>query len=158
MLVKCQCCGNKVDRNEAFKVVVGERNTYYCNENEYKSIIQDREYKRRMFLCINDIFEYKVVNTALFKEINEIHKSFSFEHIFKYLRDNKEDIIAQLSRRSFQNEYNQIRYFSAILKNNLSDYVETKEDPIKIIEVDIPKDNYKRKTKRRSLSEIEESW
>ena len=43
MLVKCRLCGTKVDRNEAFKVVVGGKNTYYCNEAEYQKVLHEKE-------------------------------------------------------------------------------------------------------------------
>lgn len=45
MLVKCRLCGTKVDRNEAFKVVVGGKNNYYCNEAEYQKVLHEREVK-----------------------------------------------------------------------------------------------------------------
>ena len=35
MLVKCRYCDNKIDRKDAFKVVVDGKNIYYCNEAEW---------------------------------------------------------------------------------------------------------------------------
>ena len=49
-LVKCRKCGAKVDIKEAFKVVVGKANTYYCNEAEYNSILAARKAKDDTFL------------------------------------------------------------------------------------------------------------
>ena len=64
MLVKCRLCGTKVDRNEAFKVVVGGKNTYYCNEAEYQKVLHEREVKNNTYECINQIFGYKILHCS----------------------------------------------------------------------------------------------
>lgn len=43
MLVKCRKCGNKIDRNNAFKVVVDNKNVYYCNEKEYEEHVKEKQ-------------------------------------------------------------------------------------------------------------------
>ena len=67
MLVKCRQCGTKIDRKTAFKVVVGGKNAYYCNEAEYQKTLHEKEIKTITYDCINQIFGYKVLNSALFK-------------------------------------------------------------------------------------------
>ena len=84
MLVKCRLCGTKVDRKNAFKVVVGNKNAYYCNEAEYQKVLHNREVKDNTYTCINEIFGYKVLNSALFKEINLLLETYSYEHILAY--------------------------------------------------------------------------
>ena len=155
MLVKCRLCGTKVDRNEAFKVVVGGINTYYCNEAEYQKVLHEKEVKDNTYECINQIFGYKVLNSALFKEINLLLQVYSYEHILAYLTENK-DYIAKVLDKEFVSEYAKIRYFSTILKNNMADFKPKEPEKPKEVEVDIPIMHYKRKNKRRSLSEIEE--
>lgn len=155
MLVKCRQCGTKIDRNDAFKVVVGGKNTYYCNENEYQKIMHDKIIKNNTYECINQIFGYKVLNSALFKEINLLLSVYSYEHILAYLTENKE-YITRVLEKDFTSEYAKIRYFSAILKNNIADFKMEEHEESKKIEIDMPIINYKRKNKRRSLSEIEE--
>ena len=156
MLVKCRLCGTKVDRNEAFKVVVGCKNTYYCNEAEYQKVLHDREVKDKTYECINQIFGYKVLNSALFKEINLLLEVYSYEHILAYLTENKE-YITKVLEKDFVSEYAKIRYFAAILKNNIADFKMKEPEKPKEVNVDMPIINYKRRNKRRSLSEIEES-
>lgn len=157
MLVKCKACGTKVDRNEAFKVVVDGKNAYYCNEAEYQDVLHKREVKDNTYKCINEMFGYKVLNSALFKEMNLLHEVYSYEHIFAYLEENK-DYITSVLHRDFKNEYAKIRYFSAILKNSLADFHPKKVEQPKVVEVDVdmPKANYKRGSQRRTLTEIEE--
>ena len=70
MLVKCRYCDNKIDRKDAFKVVVDGKNIYYCNEAEYLTVLHDRKIRDDTYECINEIFGYKVINTALFKELS----------------------------------------------------------------------------------------
>ena len=57
--------------------------------------------------------------------------------------------------KDFNNEFGQIRYFSAILKNSLTDFkVENKVVEKELI-VDIPKNNFKPKQRKKSLIEYE---
>lgn len=155
MLVKCRMCGTKIDRNKAFKVVVGGKNTYYCNEIEYHKVLHERKVKDNTYECINQIFGYKVLNSALFKEINLLLEVYSYEHILAYLTENKE-YITNVLKRDFVSEYAKIRYFAAILKNNIADFKMKEPEKPKEIEIDMPIMNYRRKNKRRGLSEIEE--
>ena len=150
MLVKCRLCGTKVDKKEAFKVVVGGKNTYYCNESEYQKVLHEREVKDNTYECINQIFGYKVLNSALFKEINLLLEVYSYEHILAYLIENKE-YLTRVLKKDFTSEYAKIRYFAAILKNNSADFKMEEPEESKKIEIDMPIIN-----KRRSLSEIEE--
>ena len=155
MLVKCRLCGTKVDKKEAFRVVVGGKNTYYCNKFEYQKVLHEREVKDNTYECINQIFGYKVLNSALFKEINLLLEVYSYEHILAYLIENKE-YLTRILKKDFTSEYAKIRYFAAILKNNIADFKMEEPEESKKIEIDMPIINYKRRNKRWSLSEIEE--
>lgn len=155
MLVKCRLCGAKVERKNAFKVVVGNKNAYYCNEAEYQKVLHNREVKDNTYTCINEIFGYKVLNSALFKEINLLLETYSYEHILAYLMENK-NYITKVLEKDFVSEYAKIRYFSAIIKNNIADFKMKEPEKPREIDVDMPIRNYKRKNKRRSLEEIEQ--
>lgn len=155
MLVKCRLCSTKIERNQAFKVVVGGKNAYYCNEAEYQQVLHDREVKDSTYECVNRIFGYKVLNSALFKEMNIILESYSYDYILAYLKDN-EEYITNVLKKDFNSEYAKIRYFSAILKNNLQDYhMPIKEEP-RVIEYDEPiVHKFHRSKQRRGLAELE---
>ena len=73
-MVKCRKCGEKIDQKLAFKVVVGDKNAYYCNEEEYNSVIKERQDRERVYDLINQIFGYTLTNTALYKEVSAIVK------------------------------------------------------------------------------------
>lgn len=153
MLVKCKICGNKVDRLQAYKVVVNGRNNYYCNETEYKQWIYEKEIKDNTYLLIYDIFGRKVTNTILFKEVNDLANIYTYKKIFAYLKEN-EQYLNHVMQKSFTNEYAQIRYFSAILKNSMNDF-KYHQEPIKEIDIDMPECKFSRKKQRRTLEEYE---
>lgn len=156
MLVKCRCCAKKIDRNSAYKVVVGGKNAYYCNEKEYKSMIEARKAKDDTYEMINQIFGYKVIHTSLFKEINAIAKTCEYSVISSYLKCNEREISFAINK-DFQSEYAKIRYFAAILKNNLRDYhMPEKIEPREVnIENEPTVQHFHRKKKRRNLAELE---
>ena len=156
MLVKCKYCNNKVDRKDAFKVVVDGKNIYYCNEAEYLIVLHNRKMRDDTYECINEIFGYKVINTALFKELTYILESYSYDQILAYLEENKEYMTMVIQQRDYSSEYAKIRYFSAIIKNGIADFKFKEKEAPKQVEVDIPDGHYKRRQKKRSLYDIEE--
>lgn len=157
MLVKCRYCGIKLDRQKAFKVVVGGKNTYYCNKIEYEKVVYTKKLKDATYDCINEIFGYKVLNSALFKEINILLEVYPYERILGYLTENK-GFLSNVLNKDFNSEYAKIRYFSTIIKNSIVDFKikQTKSEYPKEVEMDMPVIKYKRKNKRRPLCEIEE--
>ena len=162
MLVKCQVCGNKVERDIAFKRVVKGKNLYYHSEAEY---FADKEKKRnavedkdRVYDLITKIFGYEIQNSALFKEWIAWNKLKNNEIIAKYLEDN-ETYLTRAITRSTSSEYARIRYFSAILKNDLADYkpkVEINPEPVSVNIDETYQTKYKPKVRVMSLEELEE--
>lgn len=155
MLVKCKICGNKIQRADAYKVVVKDKNNYYCNESEYKNWILQKENKDNTYKLIYGIFERKITNTILYKEIHELSEIYTYEKILAYLKEN-EEYLCKVMKKDFNNEYGQIRYFTAILKNSLADFKYKNEIEKKNIEVDMPEIKFKKRQKRKPLTEYEE--
>lgn len=156
MNVKCQSCGNLVDRNIAFKVKVGKVNKYYCNESEYALIQNARELKNDTYNKIFECFGRQITNSALFKEVSELEGIYGYKKISGYVVDNMTNLSNTLSGKSFSSEYAQIRYFAAILKNSLADYILEDTGYKKRIDIDIPEMKYKTKKKKRSIDNIEQ--
>lgn len=184
MLVKCRKCGNKIDRNDAFKVVVDNKNVYYCNEKEYEEHVKEKQkiererfikkkeqqllkqkkekekiIRERIYDSITRIFGYLPKNTALYKEMNELIVCFGYELIDDYLKEREDYLYDTIQNKNFESEYGKIRYFSAILKNTLVDFEnkrqEKKEESAKVYDINVVKMKFKRKQKRKSLEEIE---
>lgn len=157
--VKCPACGATLDKCMAFKVTVGKANRYYCTEQEYINkarkdallkMVKDDTYEK-----IYDLFGYIITNTVLFSSISSLASVYSYEKIRSYLCDNKA-MLERVLNKSFQSEYAKIRYFSAILSNNLADYIPTEEEIfITDNEYELVEIKYKPKQKRRSMYDLE---
>ena len=122
---KCQVCGTRINITDAFKVKKNGLNKYYCSEQEWQTE-EDRkkkakEDKDKVYYLICDMFGYEIQNTQLYDEWRCWNKLKSNEIIYKYLRENEERL-QQVCDRSYDTEYQRIRYFSAILKNSLRDF------------------------------------
>lgn len=156
MVVKCQVCKTSLDREKAYKVTVGKVNKYYCNEDEYKNIQIKKELKDNIYKIIFNCFGRKITNTILYKEITELENVYGLEKIYNYVLENSEYISGVLSSKGFSSEYAQIRYFTAILKNNLADFVFENDQLNKVITVDVEINKFKTKRRRKPLVEFEE--
>ena len=158
--VKCQACGEMIDRSMAYKVVVGKTNRYYCTQQEYirkktkdnlARMIKDDTYDK-----IYNFIGGKTTNTLLFSTISSIASVYSYEKIRSYLNDNKE-MLERVMNKNFQSEYAKIKYFCAILSNNIGDYIPKEEDVDYITdnEYELVEIKYKPKQKKRSMSDLE---
>jgi hypothetical protein len=127
LLVICKGCKKKIDRDTAYKVAVKNKNTYYCDVFEYERINIENESR---FKVIDLAFELigKTTNTTLMKEITEIAKVHTYTKLFKFMEENMIDIDVAMSRTDFVHEYAKIRYFAAIIKNQIGDFKEKLED------------------------------
>ena len=87
--------------------------------------------------------------------MGELSDIYTYEKIFAYLKEN-EVYLCGVMKKDFSSEYAQIRYFTAILKNSLADFQYKKEVLTKNVWQDMPECKFKRKNKRKPLSEYEE--
>lgn len=164
MLVTCQICKKKIERDTAYKKVVGKSNKYYCSEQEWQAEENKKkkaaEDKDKVYRLICDILgEKEVLNTALWKEKTIWNKVFSDEIIAKYLQEHKDYLISAVSKLS-GTEYAKIRYVSAVLKNSLRDYkpkVEVVEKPRIVTTEEHYETKYKPKA-RMALEDLEEEY
>lgn len=127
---------------------------YYCSEQEYEEHLKAKTVRDNTYNLINDIFGRKVINTILFKEVNEISNTYPYQHIYSYLIKNQQYLSGVMSK-DFKSEYAQIRYFTAILKNSLSDYKEKESEIKRSASAEVVTMKYSQQKKRRSLAEIE---
>lgn len=160
MQVTCQICRKKIEKDTAYKRAVGKINKYYCSEQEWQAEEdkkkKETEDKNKVYNLICDMFGYQIQNTQFFAEWTLWNKLKSNEIIYKYLREN-EDFLCQVCDKSFNSEYQKIRYFSAILKNSLRDFVprvEVVEKP-KVVAEEYYETKYKPKV-RAALDDFEE--
>lgn len=126
--VKCRNCGTFINRDSAISVQNGKAKLWYCNENcrqqaEEKKIAAQKEQagKDAIYNEICSIFNYKLTNTAIYKEWAIWNQVADNRKILAYLKENH-DYIAGAIGRLTSSEYAKIRYLSAVLKNSLHDY------------------------------------
>lgn len=138
---KCKICKKSLNTNDAYCVITNDKRFYYCNATEYEEYKRKQEKeaadKDKVYRLICDIIGRKeIINTVLWKEWKIWNKVASNEVIGNYLEENKQHLIDALSRIE-DVEFIRIRYLSAILKCNLSDY-ERKSKKIEkpIVQVD----------------------
>lgn len=156
MQVKCKCHGIKIERDTAYKVVINNKNQYYCNEQEYINIQNTKKIKDDTYNSINEVFGYKVVNTAIFKEINELLETTDYQTITSLIIS-KSKYLSNILAKDFNSEYGKIRYFIAIIKNGLKDFqIQNKTEVIKQFDNEVFEPKYKPKARKKSLSEYEE--
>lgn len=127
---------------------------YHCSEQEYEEHLKEKKIKDDTYNLINKIFGRKIINTILFKEINEISTIFPYYLIYSYLIENQQ-YLSKTMCKDFKSEYAQIRYFTAILKNSLSDYKVKSPDIKRNASSEVVTMKYRPQKKRRGLAEIE---
>lgn len=170
MQVTCQICKKKIEKDTAYKITKisptngKKKYFYYCSEEEWQAEEdrkkKNKENKDKVYSLICDMFGYEIVNTKFFDEWSLWNKLKSNELIYKYIREN-EDFLQEICDRSFDSEYQKIRYFSAILKNHLRDYVPKAaevEKPKVVVDETIYEAPAHSLNKRRSLEDLEDMF
>ena len=163
MLVTCQICKSKIERDTAYKRVIGKANKYYCSEQEWQAEEDKKkkaaEDKDKVYRLICDILgEEEVLNTALWKEKAIWNKAFSDEIIAKYLQENQDYLVSAVSKLN-GTEYARIRYVSAVLKNSLRDFkpkATEQPKPKVVVEETIYEAPTHTLNRRRSLADLED--
>lgn len=155
MLVKCKICGNKIDKATAYCVPKTGKNKiinyYYCSEDEYKNDVYQKSVNEQLKTKLWELivsFIGETQNTILYKEMtlwgNDKQK------IIGYLTDNK-DYISRVMAKDFVSEYAKIRYFSAIIKNNINDYKPKPPEVIKQSDNEFYESKYVPRKRRKCL-------
>ena len=150
--VTCRCCGEKIDKKIAVGVPHGKTTWNYCPEH-----VGQKSSKEKMYDLIYEIFGRRVLNTILYKELDQVASVYSYEIITAFIEENK-SFLEQLMYRSYSSEFAQIRYFSSVIKNGLHDFKMKQPEPIikKEIEVgfDVPANKYKTKKPRKGIDNL----
>lgn len=165
---KCKYDKNWLDTKTAFKVVIDEKNTYFCSEDCYNHFREVKEKQDKINAEYDEIYEltkqifgYEFTGYSLLKrEINTWEKVGTREKIISYLKENK-DWLSNTMSKSFASDYHRVRYYSTIIAGKLHDYRP------KVVEIEKPKimvdeTIYEAPTqslnKRRSLADLEDMF
>lgn len=165
MEVKCKICGKKIDRDTAYKIEQVKKNKkgeikttrmYYCSETEYKDYIYNKSVSEQLRKELGDLvtsFIGETQNTILYKEMtywgNDTAK------IVAYLQENR-DYIGRAMAKNFVSEYAKIRYFSAIIKNNINDFKPKAPEIIKKSDDEFYEAKFVQRKRRKCLSDYKD--
>jgi len=148
--VKCAYCGKRLKKEDAYIVRHGKVNRYYCNAEHSVAKKPSQLFYEKAFEILG-----KTTNTVLYKEMNEIAAVHGFEKMLAYITENQADIDKYMSK-TFSSTYAKIKYFGAILRNNLDDWQPKKTEPVvhKDVDVEIYETKYKPKKERKGMDEL----
>lgn len=147
-MVTCRFCGKKIPKDEAFAKRHGKQNWYYCNVEHSNS----KKPRELFYEAVREIIE--TTHTVFFSEMDQIAKVHGFEKMTAYVQDNKNYLISVMAKMKFANTYNMIKYFSAIIRNNVGDYVMKKVETEKEVKVEIYESKYKSKEQKKGLEDL----
>ena len=165
---KCRYDKKPVDTKTAFKVVIKDKNTYWCSEECYNLYLADKEKQAKINAEYDEIFEltkqifgYEFTGYSLLKrEINTWEKVGTRGKIIAYLKENK-DWLSDVMSREFASDFNRVRYYSVVVAGKLHDFKPKAITEIaryeKQIEISgVGPVNYKPRETRRGLDFLEE--
>ena len=169
-MARCKCTYDKkqLDTKTAFKVVIKEKNTYFCDEDCYNKYLADKAEQEKINAEYDEIYEltkqifgYEFTGYSLLKrEINTWEKVGTRAKIIAYLTENK-DWLSTVMNKEFASDFHRVRYYSVIVAGKLHDFkpkpVEV-EKPKIVVEETIYEAPTQSLNKRRSLAELEDMF
>lgn len=169
-MARCNCKYDKkqLDTKTAFKVVIKEKNTYWCSEECYNHYLADKERQDKINAEYDEIYEltkqifgYEFTGYSLLKrEINTWEKVGTRTKIISYLKENK-DWLSNVMSKEFASDFNRVRYYSVIVAGKLHDYKPkaiAAEKPKVVVDETIYEAPTKSLNKRRSLVDVEDMF
>ena len=165
---KCKYDNKQLDTKTAFKVVIKEKNTYWCSEQCYNNYLAEKEKQAKINAEYDEIFEltkqifgYEFTGYSLLrKEIVAWEKLATRQKIIAYLNENK-DWLNTTMRKEFNGDYHRVRYYSVVVSSKLHDFkprVDHVEKPKIIVDETIYETPTQSLNKRRSLADLEDMF
>lgn len=176
--VTCRYCKNKIDKKDAFiEEYLNDnleiKNRYFCNEKCYNDKQKEEERKiwlkevkklsreKARLLCELDKKEKSIYFSSTYKIITD---KFNDEDIYEFLCKYEKDIKEILDSKDFKTSASRIKYFCAMIENQLERYLLEKEQPKRVEEkkvvVETEIDDFDinvsidKKKKRRDINDI----
>lgn len=176
--VTCRYCKNKIDKKDAFiEEYLNDnleiKNRYFCNEKCYNDKQKEEERKiwlkevkklsreKARLLCELDKKEKSIYFSSTYKIITD---KFNDEDIYEFLCKYEKDIKEILDSKDFKTSASRIKYFCAMIENQLERYLLEKEQTKRVEEkkvvVETEIDDFDinvsidKKEKRRDINDI----
>jgi YHS domain-containing protein len=169
-MARCKCGYDKnpLDTKTAFRVVIKDKNAYFCSEDCYNHFLEAKEKQDKINAEYDEIYEltkqifgYEFTGYSLLKrEINTWEKVGTRKKIIAYLTENK-GWLSDVMSKEFASDFNRVRYYSVIVAGKLHDFkpkaVEA-EKPRVVIDQTIYEAPTQSLNKRRSLADMEDMF
>ena len=169
-MARCNCKYDKkqLDTKTAFKVVIKEKNTYFCDENCYNRYLAEKAEQEKINAeydaiidITREIFGYEFQSIGLLRrEITAWERVSTRQKIIAYLKENKSWLSDAMSKE-FASDFNRVRYYSTIVIGKLHDWktrVAETEKPKVVVDETIYEAPTQSLNKRRSLAELEDMF
>ena len=169
-MARCNCRYDRkpLDTKTAFKVVIKDKNTYWCDEECYNKHLAEKEVQNKINAEYDEIYEltkqifgYEFTGYSLLKrEINTWERVGNRAKIIAYLTENK-DWLSNVMSKEFNSDFHRVRYYSVIVAGKLHDFkpklVEAEKPKIMVEETIYvaPTQSF---NKRRSLDDLEDMF
>ena len=167
-MARCKCKYDKkqLDTKTAFKVVIKDKNTYFCDEECYNKYLADKAEKEKLqaehdeiFELTKQIFGYDFQSRGLLRrEVDAWVKISAMQKIIAYLKENQSWLTNVMSRE-FESDFNRVRYYSVIVSGKLHDFKPKTESVVQEAHMEVcgvETNNYKSTQTRRGLAFLEE--
>ncbi len=169
-MARCKCGydKNSLDTKTAFRVVIKDKNVYFCSEDCYNHFLEAKEKQDKINAEYDEIYEltkqifgYEFTGYSLLKrEINTWEKVGTRAKIIAYLTENK-GWLSDVMSKEFASDFNRVRYYSVIVAGKLHDFkpkaIEA-EKPKVVVEETIYTAPTQTLNKRRSLADLEDMF
>lgn len=165
---KCKYDNKQLDTKTAFKAVIKEKNTYFCDEDCYTKYLADKAEQEKINAEYDEIFEltkqifgYEFQSIGLLrKEIAAWERVGTRQKIIAYLKENK-SWLSDVMNKEFVSDFNRVRYYSVIVAGKLHDWkpkVQVVEPAVTTPAIDITfyEEASQSLNKRRSLADLED--
>lgn len=132
--VKCKKCGKQLINTEAYKVVKGNKNEYYCSENEYNEIIKEKVIKDECMRLVSEVFNVKYCVPMIVKELNNLRKYYDYETIISTFKDKETRKTIDWFLSENEICYGTIRYVFVVIENNIDKIFKQRKKELEQIE------------------------
>lgn len=117
--VKCKNCKKELYNTEAYQVTEGTKKSYYCTEDEYKEIQNEKLQYNNCLETVAKIINSKFVTPIMIKKINELRQFYDYQIIERTFKECQQSIGWSLENRDFNNEFAKTKYIVSIVANNI---------------------------------------
>ena len=127
MQVKCIDTGEKIDRDEAYKITIVKEdgktlNKYYSSKEGYDIYISNNYYRRSCIDLIREVMGYALpqmkLPTLTYKKIEEYKEPIGYDVLYNTLLNKKKDIEYAFYNKDFRSEIARVQYLFGIVQNN----------------------------------------